>query len=336
MSIHPHQDPPVGQLPGQTGAAPLSATDVIGVRETTVEVQTVARSPWEIAWRRLRRDRVAIAGAIFIVLLVAFALAAPLFETMTGHTKNEQDLVGGVDPVSLVGVSPGTNGYVLGADGLGRDQLVRAAFGARTSLLVGITATAITLVVALVMGLMAGFYGGWIDNAISRVIDVIAAFPFLLFAIAMSTSFGAGMATVIGVIAFFTWFYPARVFRSDILALREREFVDAARMVGAGGWRIMTRHLLPHLVGPLIVYGTLAIASCIGFEAALSFLGFGLPPDTPSWGRMISEATEGGLYRNAPWLMVVPGTLLFLTVLAFNLLGDGLRDALDPRGGGAR
>jgi peptide/nickel transport system permease protein len=306
-----------------------------GTEATPALRGSVARSPWQIAWRRLRRDRVAIAGAVFVVLLVLFAAAAPLFESVTGHGLNEQDTINGLDE-NGVPVFPGVNGYPLGADRNGQDMLVRVAFGARTSLLVGFIATVITLFVSLAFGLLAGFYGGWVDNAISRLIDVIAAFPFLLFAVAMSVAFGASVLTVIGIIAFFSWYYPARIFRSDILALREREFVDAARMVGASNWRIMRTHLLPHLVGPLIVYSTLFIASAINFEAALSFLGFGLPPDQASWGRMIGDATEGGLYRNDPWLMLVPGTLLFMTVLAFNLLGDGLRDALDPRGGGGR
>jgi peptide/nickel transport system permease protein len=164
--------------------------------------------------------------------------------------------------------------------------------------------------------------------------DLVAAFPFLLFAIVMSVTFGASTATVIGTIAFFSWFYPGRIFRGEVLALREREFVSAARMLGASNRRILMKHILPHLIGPAIVYGTLAIASAIGFEAALSYLGFGLPVNVASWGRMISDAVPGGLYRNDPGLMFYPGTLLVLTVLAFNLLGDGLRDALDPRGGG--
>lgn len=292
-----------------------------------------ARSPGQIAWSRLRRDRVALAGAVFIVILVIFALCAPLFESLTGHNKDDQDTLLGLDDNGLP-LGPLTNGYSVGSDQLGRDLLVRAAFGARTSLIIGVTATVLTLSVALVAGIVAGYFGGWVDGAISRFIDVVAAFPFLLFAIAMSKVLGASLPTVVFVIAFFSWFYTARVFRSEILALREREFIEAARALGASNYRIMTKHLFPHLIGSLIVYGTLTISASIGFEAALSFLGFGLPASYPSWGRMISDAVPGGRYHLAPMMMVVPGTLLFLTVLAFNLLGDGLRDAFDPRGGG--
>jgi peptide/nickel transport system permease protein len=317
------------------GARDLSAVVDVPERVAPGEPAVAARSPWEIAWRRLRRDRVALLGAFFIVLLVLFAICAPVFESLTGHDVGENDVRNGLDERN-VPVGPFTNDYWLGADQLGRDLVVRAAYGARTSLLVGVTATSIALTIGLLTGLVAGFYGRWVDEGLSRVIDIVAAFPFLLFAICMSVVLGASYVTVILTIAAFSWFYPARIFRGEVLAVREREFVDAARMVGASNWRIMRRHILPHLVGPLIVYGTLAVAAAISFEAALSFLGFGLPADVPSWGRMISDAVPGGRYNLAPWMMVVPGTLLFMTVLAFNLLGDGLRDALDPRGGGDR
>jgi peptide/nickel transport system permease protein len=222
---------------------------------------------------------------------------------------------------------------VLGASNVtGYDMLVQLSYGARTSLFIGLVATAVTVVVALVAALLAGYMGGLTDNVLSRLMDIIAAFPFLLFAIAMSVAFGVSQGTVILVIVLFSWFYPARLFRGQVLSLREREFVAAARMLGASTPRILRKHILPHLAGPAIVYGTLAIAAAILFEAALSYLGFGLPADVPSWGRMISDAVPGGLYRNAPHLMLFPGSLLVLTVLAFNLLGDGLRDALDPRG----
>jgi peptide/nickel transport system permease protein len=317
------------------GARDLSALVDVPERVAPGEPVVAARSPWQIAWRRLRRDRVAIAGAVFLVLLVLFALCAPVFETLTGHAVDENDVRNGLDERN-VPVGAGQNGYWLGADQLGRDMLVRAAYGARTSLFVGVIATVLALAFGLLTGIVAGFFGRWVDDGISRLIDIMAAFPILLFAICMSVVLGAGYVTVIGTIAIFSWFYPARIFRGEVLALREREFIDAARMVGASNWRIMRRHVLPHLLGPLIVYGTLAVAAAISFEAALSFLGFGLPADVPSWGRMISDAVPSSRYILAPWMMIVPGTLLFLTVLAFNLLGDGLRDALDPRGGGDR
>ena len=322
---------------------------VAGAAEPVAIPGVVARSPWSLAGRRLRHDRVALASVVFILLLFVFALAAPVFENWTGHPVNKSNPAG-TDDLTLLPVGPMTNChvngqwrvgsndcFVLGASNVrGNDMLVQLSYGARTSLLIGFTSTILVLILALFFGLVAGFFGGVADTVISRLIDVIAAFPFLLFAITMSVTFGASRATVIGIIAFFSWFYPARIFRAEVLALREREFVAAARMLGASNTRILTKHIMPHLMGPAIVYGTLAISAAIGFEAALSFLGFGLPVDVPSWGRMISDAVPGGLYRNDPHLMVFPGTLLVLTVLAFNLLGDGLRDAFDPRGSGSR
>ncbi len=293
-----------------------------------------ARTPMQIAGARLRRDRVALAGAGFIVLLIAFALAAPLIARLTDHPVQYINVAAGIDDQGRpVGI--GVNDYLLGAVDLnGHDMLVWLAYGARISLFIGIVSTILVLAISLVLGLVAGFYGGWVDTGISRVIEILAAFPFLLFAIALTVVFGRGhLWLVIGIIVFFSWFYPARIFRSEILALREREFVEAARSLGASNWRIMRVHLLPHLVPPAIVYGTLSVAVAISFEAAISFLGFGLTIETPSWGQMINFATQGGLYRLEPRLMFLPGTLLFLTVLAFNLLGDGLRDALDPKGG---
>jgi peptide/nickel transport system permease protein len=311
------------------------------------EKGVVARSPWQHAWARLRRDRVGIVCTTFILLLFAFAASAPLFERLTGHTLNKSNSTG-TDDLTLLPVPPlhgchvdgqwkigDPSCFLLGAsDALGHDMLVQLAYGARTSLFIGIVATALTMVIALLAGLAAGFFGGVVDGVLSRVMEIVAAFPFLLFAIVMSVTFGPSKATVISVIAFFSWYYAGRIFRADVLSLREREFVVAARMLGASSTRILFRHVLPHLVGPLIVLASLSIAAAIGTEAALSFLGFGLPIEVASWGRMIDQAVPGGLYRNAPHLMLFPGSLLVVTVLAFNLLGDSLRDALDPRGGG--
>jgi peptide/nickel transport system permease protein len=302
-----------------------------------------ARSPGQIALSRIRKDKVAIASLIFIVLLAFFAIFAPLTQNLTGHQEGKKNFKYGIRNSQPVGPLTGCDHGLLSigdkscmvfgaSNSRGNDMLVELAYGARTSLQVGLIATILTMVLAVVMGMLAGFFGGTTDLLLSRFMDLIAAFPFLLFAIAMSVAFGASLWTVIGVIVFFSWFYPARILRSEILSLREREFVAASRMLGAKNRRLMSKHLLPHLLGPIIVYGSLTVASAIGFEAALSFLGFGLPPDEPSWGRMISDAAVGGNYRNHPHLMLFPGSLLFLTVLAFNLLGDGLRDTFDPHG----
>ncbi len=310
---------------------------------SVVAAQAVARSPWQLAWARLRRDRVTIVSAAFIVLLFLFALAAPLVAHIAGHSADYQGVLT-VDPKTGLPLGMGADGlplgigqggYILGAsDPNGHDMLVWLAYGARTSLFIGVVSTILVMILSLIAGLTAGYFGGWADNVISRFIDLIAAFPFLLFGIAASLVFGLGrISVVVGVIVFFSWFYPARIFRSEIIALREREFIEAARMVGASNWRIMRTHLLPHLVPATVVYASLSVAAAIGFEAAISYLGFGLSVDTPSWGYMINLAAGGGYYQLAPRLMFFPGTALFLTVLAFNLLGDGLRDALDPKGG---
>lgn len=302
-----------------------------------------ARGPWSLFWRRFRRDKVAIVSMVFIVLLVLFAAAAPIFESWTGHDVNRSNRAGSSD-LTLLPVTPwtGCSGFgsvgepdcfVLGASNVsGYDMLVQLSYGARTSLFIGLVSTVLTVATALVIALLAGYYGQWVDSVLSRLMDIVAAFPFLLFAISMSLAFGASRGTVILVLVFFGWFYPARLFRSEVLSLREREFVAAATMLGAPTRRILVRHILPHLVGSMVVYGTLAISTSIAAEAALSFLGFGLPVDVPSWGRMIADAVPGGRYRSAPHLMFFPGSMLVLTVLAFNLLGDGLRDALDPKG----
>ena len=321
----------------------MATTDEL--QDPSADRMVAARTPRQLATARLRKDYVALASAIFIVLLVIFALLGPVFEAWTGHPVNTSNSTG-VDDYTLVPVGPMSgceNGlasvgeracFVLGAsNNLGYDMLVQLSYGARTSLIIGIVATFLTLVVALLLGVIAGYVGGWTDAVIARTMDVVAAFPFLLFAVAASVAIGPSMWFVIIVIAFFSWFYPGRIFRGEVMSLRSREFVTAARMLGASNRRIIFRHLMPQLIGPLTVYASLSVAAAIAAEAALSYLGFGLPLDVPSWGRMIADAVPGGLYVNAPILMIFPGTLLVLTVLAFNLLGDGLRDALDPRGG---
>ena len=321
----------------------MATTDEL--QDPSADRMVSARTPRQLATARLRKDHVAVASGVFIVLLVIFALLGPVFEAWTGHPVNTSNSTG-VDDYTLVPVGPMSgceNGlasvgeracFVLGAsNNLGYDMLVQLSYGARTSLIIGLIATFLTLVVALLLGVVAGYVGGWTDAVIARTMDVVAAFPFLLFAVAASVAIGPSMWFVIIVIAFFSWFYPGRIFRGEVMSLRSREFVTAARMLGASNRRIIFRHLMPQLIGPLTVYASLSVAAAIAAEAALSYLGFGLPLDVPSWGRMIADAVPGGLYVNAPFLMIFPGTLLVLTVLAFNLLGDGLRDALDPRGG---
>jgi peptide/nickel transport system permease protein/oligopeptide transport system permease protein len=300
------------------------------------------RSLGQIAWLRLRRDKVAIAGGVVVVLLILMAIAAPLLTRLFGHPPNEfhQTLIdptlqtpmgkwGGISRDFPFGVEPQN----------GRDLFSRIVYGARISLLVAFLATVLAVVIGTSLGVVSGYFGGWVDTVISRTMDVFLAFPLLLFAIALAgvvpdQAFGLSgdklrIGLLIFIIGFFSWPYIGRIIRGQTLSLREREFVDAARSLGARRLYVIARELLPNLVAPILVYSTLLIPTNILFEAALSFLGVGIRPPTPTWGGMISDAVRW--YTIAPYSVVVPGVAIFITVLAFNLFGDGLRDALDPR-----
>ena len=272
-------------------------------------------------------------------MLVVLALTAPLISKAVGHGPND---LFQREMTDEFGLPKGPNGeFLMGADQAGRDVFVRVIYGARTSLLVALIATGFAVAIGTVLGILAGYFGGKIDTLISRTIDVILSMPILLFAIGIVAACGAtaegclggliepGLSLVIFVIALFSWPYIARIVRGSTLSLREKEFIEAARSLGAGNARIMFREVLPNLVAPIIVYATLIIPSNILFEAALSFLGLGVPQTTPSWGRMLSDAAA--IFEVAWWLMLFPGLFLITPTLAFNLLGDGLRDALDPR-----
>ena len=325
-----------------TSSEPVTEPVLPGTPEAAKGVE--GRTPWQLFWNRFRRDRVAKVAAIFLVLLMAGAIAAPLVvKYVTHHAPN--DIHGSLTNfIGLPKLGP-TGNYWGGVDTLGRDVFVRTLYGARTSLSVAFIATGISVAIGIALGIMAGFYGGWIDTLVSRAVDIVLSLPVLLLAIgiaaACSTSpngclnglIQPGQTLVIFIIALFGWPYMARIVRGSTLSLREREFVEAARATGFGNRHIMFREILPNLAAPIIVYTTLLIPSNILFEASLSFLGVGIPPDVPSWGKMISDATEGQLYRFAWWMLLFPGLGLVLTTLTFNLLGDGLRDALDPRTG---
>ncbi|MGD9696326.1 MAG: ABC transporter permease [Thermoleophilia bacterium] len=299
----------------------------------------VGRTPWQLFWGRFLQDRFALAGLAFVGLLVLMALCAPLVAHLVGHGPNELFQRQMTD---VFGLPKGpTSSFWMGADSSGRDVFVRVVYGARVSLLVGIVATGVAVAVGVTLGMLAGYFGGWVDTLISRVTDIILSMPVLLFAIGIVAACSSskegclngtlkpGLPLVIVVISLFTWPYVARLVRGNTLSLREREFVEASRSLGAGNVRIMFREILPNLLSPIIVYASLLIPSNILFEAYLSFLGLGVPSDTPSWGRMVSDSLE--IFDVAWWLMLFPGLFLLFTVLAFNLLGDGLRDALDPR-----
>jgi peptide/nickel transport system permease protein len=302
--------------------------------------EVVGRSPWQIFWNRFKSDRVALAGVIFIVLLVALALAAGwISKHIVHHGPNQLFVFSMLDEYSL---PKGPNvKFWFGADGAGRDLFVRVLYGARTSLIVAVFATGLELAVGVVLGIIAGFYRGKVDTAISRVMDIVLSLPVLLLALGLVSACGIsdtgclgglikpGLLLVSYVIGLFSWPYIARIIRGQVLSLREREFIEAARAMGASNMRIMFREILPNLVAPLIVYSTLIIPTNILFEASLSYLGIGVPATTPSWGRDISDASQ--IFDAAWWTMFFPGMFLLLTTLAFNLVGDGLRDAFDPR-----
>jgi ABC-type dipeptide/oligopeptide/nickel transport system permease subunit len=311
-----------------------------------------ARTYWEQVWIRFRRDKVAIASGIFIIFLVLTAIiGGPIAQHFLGHGPNDIFFAGVNDDLLPVGpmthvADPNTGGttlFILGADGtLGRDEFLRLLYGARVSLEVAVLSTLGVMFIGVLLGTTAGYFRGWIDTVISRIIEVTMAFPALLFIIALAATigerlnnitfggfFGKGVITLVLVFSVFGWFYPARIVRSQVLSLREKEFVEAARMVGASDMRIMRSHVLPHLVAPIVVVSTLIVAQYILGEAGLSFLGLGVKLPTASWGNLLATAPE--FYTSQPWLMVWPGLAVLLTTLAFNLLGDGLRDAFDPR-----
>ena len=311
------------------------------------------RSPWYLAWLRLRRNRVALGCGVFFVLIVLFCLAAPLWADYIAQTGPNDNHI--TDTVVIDGaetdivapdgtpLGPGLHGrYLLGADQNGRDVMVRLMYGGRTSIYIGLAAAAVTTVLAVVVALLAGYYRGWIDALLSRVLDVIWAFPVLLLGIALGTALAIGGLKLgpIAIAGDSIWVpiliiglvyvpYMARPLRGEILALREKEFVEAAVAQGMGPLRIMFGELLPNIVSTVIVFFTLNIANNMLLESALSFLGAGVRPPNASWGTMIADGYQ--LIYTAPHLTIVPGLMIVVTVLSLNVFGDGLRDALDPK-----
>jgi peptide/nickel transport system permease protein len=390
-----------------TGAAELLQDTGGTITDEAAATQEIAaRSPLQLFWRRLRRDKVALVALSFIFLLIFVAIFAPLIVKIAGaHPPNEQNS-SALDEFGSA-AAPG-NGYLFGTDGLGRDVFSRTLYGARVSLEVAFIATGLIVVIGVTLGMIAGYYRGAVDTFLARSMDVVLAFPVLLLALglgaacslkgclsahsigrdllilgavvmlipvaitgvkqlfgrgsfkaisgsdwvlrltpgalillvglilsvgvsASTTLIQPGLQVVIFVITLVGWPYMARIIRGQVLSLREKEFVEAARSLGASDTRIIFRHILPNLVAPIIVYTTLLIPTNILFEAALSFLGVGVQPPTASWGAMIADATQ--IFDTAWWYMTFPGLALLFTVLAFNLIGDGLQDALNPRTG---
>jgi peptide/nickel transport system permease protein len=327
------------QPPSEAPSGGEPSTDVVG------------RSPWELFWRRFRQDKFAIAGIILVVLIILMALFASVIAHLTGKSPNHVFkescyVIAGPLKVTLLAGPSGKFWFGCSADGT--DVFINVVYGAQTSLIVAGLATLLSVVIGVVVGLAAGFYRGKIDTVLSRITDIVMSLPVLLFALGLAAACslpppGGGRAGCLGglitpgrglvalIIGFFSWPYISRIVRGQVLSLREKEFVEASRALGSNNRRIMYREILPNVVAPILVYTTLIIPNNVLFEAALSFLGAGVPPTVPSWGRMLSDASQ--VFTYAWWTMVFPGIFLFLTTLGFNLVGDGLRDALDPRTG---
>jgi peptide/nickel transport system permease protein len=349
MSQTEHSDHEVlGSAAGLTGAIALESGTELG---ENVEIK--ARGYWEQVWRRFKRDKVALGGGITIIILLLVAFfGAPIAKAILGHGPDDLFYTAltpsgqPIGPLSRVAdpAHPGqTTFFVLGADStLGRDEFLRILYGARVSFEVAILATIGSISIGVLLGSIAGYYRGWADTVVSRVTEITMAFPSLLFIIALASTigdslnnitfggiFGRGVFNLFLILTLFGWFYPARIMRAVVLSLREKEFVEAARMTGSSDWRIIRSHILPHLVAPMIVYSTLAVASFIIAEAGLSYLGVGIKLPTASWGNLLQQASD--YYTTQPWLMVWPGLAVLITTLSFNMMGDGLRDAFDPR-----
>jgi peptide/nickel transport system permease protein len=337
----------LGGTAGLAGAVAIESGTELG------ELEIKARGYWEQVWRRFKRDKIAIVGGVTIVLLVLAAfVGAPLAQYLLGHSPDDPFFSGGIGangqpigPLAHIAdpFHPGHKTWLFfGADStLGRDEFLRILYGAQVSFEVAILATIGSISLGVLLGSIAGYFKGWVDTIVSRVTEITMAFPALLFIIALASTvgdslnnitfgiFGRGVFTLFMILSLFGWFYPARIIRAVVLSLREKEFVEAARMVGSSDWRIIRSHILPHLVAPIIVYSTLSVAGFILAEAGLSYLGVGIKLPTASWGNLLQQASD--YYTTQPWLMVWPGMAVLITTLAFNLLGDGLRDAFDPR-----
>lgn len=277
------------------------------------------------AWRTLVRDRFALAGGVGVMLFVALALLAPVFAPYNPNYQHPQ----GLSPVGAPR-APGAE-FVFGTDLLGRDLLSRVIWGTRVSLAVGVISTVIALAVAMMIALTAGFFTGATRTVLLWIINAVLSFPTLLLMLALVSVLPRGIWVVVFVLSVFAWAYPARVIYGEVLSVTQREFIDAARAIGANNLRILARHVLPQLVPLIVVYFTLRVPATILSEASLSFLGLGVQPPTASWGSIIYEGARA--YRSAPWIFFFPGAVIACTVVSFNLLGDGLRDALDPTGG---
>jgi ABC-type dipeptide/oligopeptide/nickel transport system permease subunit len=313
---------PYNSSPAQSGTP---RPDLPSTNAPAAKVGDPIARPAGRVWPLMRRDGRARFGLFVVVLLIAGALLAPL---VARHDPTSIDLAGALRPPS--------GAHWLGTDVQGRDVWSRLVYGARVSLAVGVASQAIALALGVALGLVAGYYGRWVDELVMRLADVTLAFPTLLLLIAMAAALEPSLGTVLITIGVVGWAGMARLVRGQVLVVRQTEYVQAERALGAGDVRIMVRHVLPNVIAPVVIAATLGVAGAIMAEAALSFLGLGVQPPTPSWGAMIADGRDLSQLRGAPWTSLFPGLAIGAAVLGFNLLGDALRDALDPRGSGSR
>lgn len=298
------------------------------IRRTESKTHEHVVGPWEMVYRRFVKNRIAITGCVILFLLVFGAVFAPV---LTPYSPDDRDLKQINKPPSVE--------HLLGTDEIGRDYLTRVLYGGRVSLMVGIFAVVISVILGSLIGGISGYYGGVVDDILMRITEVFMSFPFLPLAITVSAVVGTQvpgeykMYITMMVIGILSWPGLARLVRGQILSLREMEFMQAATALGLSDMRQITKHLLPNTMGYIIVSATLALAGAIMTESALSFLGLGVVPPTPTWGNMIQSAREFFILKTRPWIWIPPGLCIFLTVMSINLIGDGLRDAIDPKSG---
>ncbi|WP_037408789.1 ABC transporter permease [Candidatus Solirubrobacter pratensis] len=321
------------------------ASDLLHAEDSAIDqivsgkAPVAARSPLQLFWRRFRRDKVALAAGIFILLLIVAAVLADPIRKLVGAPGPNVQSTAALDDFGLP--QGPTADHIFGVDQLGRDVFSRVLAGAQVSLKVAFIGTGLSVILGVTMGMIAGYYRRWVDTIISRSVDILLAFPVLLLGLGLASAcsgkdgcFGGklqpGLGVVITIIVIANSPYVARIIRGQVLSLREKEFVEASKSLGASNMRIIFREILPNLVAPIIVYTTLFIPANILLEAALSFLGVGVQPPQASWGQMLADATN--IFNTAWWYMIAPGCALLLTVLAFNLVGDGMQDALNPKG----
>jgi ABC-type dipeptide/oligopeptide/nickel transport system permease subunit len=320
----------MSMMPDITGAQ--AADEAILLTGNTASAKKIqGRSPLQLAFERLRKDRAAKIAFGTIVVIVLLAIFAPAVAALVGHGPNQQFIDIGENANG--GPVPPSGTFFFGTDNNGRDLFVRTLYGARISLIVGVLATAISVALGVVFGLAAGYLGGLVDTLIARLIDVMLSLPFLVIAISVAYISGASLWLVIILVGVLSFTYLARIVRGQVISIKGKEYIEAARALGARPWRIMFIDLLPNVMAQVIVYASLLIPAAIVFEASLSYLGVGVPPPTADWGEMIS--TSAGYYQYGYWwFLFFPSLALLITTLAFNIFGDSVRDAFDPRGGG--